>query len=204
MIKKEKNKGEKKREQILEAALECFLEKGYGNASISDIMARAKISKGGIYWYFQCKDEIYVAMVEEWYDRIWFDHVIQEVEKKETAVEKLICYGELYCAAVGNPFLSILPESFLGSLVENYHDRLYAVYKKDDDFIKTLFEKALKNDEIEANDVDGLVFIYTSLLEGMYTQMLFKSKKEERLKQHYFEGIHLFFKSIEKQRHPQP
>ena len=61
MIKKEKNKGEKKREQILEAALECFLEKGYGNASISDIMARAKISKGGIYWYFQCKDEIYVA-----------------------------------------------------------------------------------------------------------------------------------------------
>ncbi len=49
---------EKKREDILIAALEVFAEKGFQRATIKDIAERAEIGKGTIYEYFKDKDEI--------------------------------------------------------------------------------------------------------------------------------------------------
>jgi len=52
---------EERREQILQAALEVFAEKGYHNARVSDVAARAGVSQGTIYWYFKSKEELFEA-----------------------------------------------------------------------------------------------------------------------------------------------
>ena len=52
---------EERRQQILEAALQVFAEKGYHNARVSDVAARVGVSQGTIYWYFQSKEELFEA-----------------------------------------------------------------------------------------------------------------------------------------------
>ncbi len=47
--------------QILEAAIEEFLEKGYDGASVESIAKRAGLTKGGVYHHFTSKDEILFA-----------------------------------------------------------------------------------------------------------------------------------------------
>lgn len=48
----------KKKDAILKAAFELFIEKGYLNTKISDVAEKAGIGKGTVYEYFSAKEEI--------------------------------------------------------------------------------------------------------------------------------------------------
>jgi len=51
--------------EIVAAALEVFAEKGYAAARLDEIAARAGISKGALYLYFETKGELFRAVVRE-------------------------------------------------------------------------------------------------------------------------------------------
>lgn len=59
-----------KREQILNTLQELFKEGTAGTASVSDIAKRAGIAKGGLYYYFQSKEEVLDALIEREYKNI--------------------------------------------------------------------------------------------------------------------------------------
>lgn len=52
-------------EEITAAALELFVERGFANARLEDVAARAGISKGTLYLYFANKEELFKAVVRE-------------------------------------------------------------------------------------------------------------------------------------------
>lgn len=52
-----------KKQLILDAALKLFSEKGYENASISQIAKEAGISKGLVYNYFESKESLLVSIL---------------------------------------------------------------------------------------------------------------------------------------------
>ncbi|GAA4736333.1 TetR/AcrR family transcriptional regulator [Phytohabitans rumicis] len=51
------------RQQILAAARELFVERGYAGASIKDITERVGVTKGSLYYHFSSKEEILHALV---------------------------------------------------------------------------------------------------------------------------------------------
>lgn len=55
----------KRKRQIIQAARTLFIEKGFVNTSILDIIAAANISKGTFYNYFSTKNECLIAIIEE-------------------------------------------------------------------------------------------------------------------------------------------
>jgi TetR/AcrR family transcriptional regulator, repressor for uid operon len=57
-------KHEQKRQEILQAALSCFVKDGFHGASTTDICAAAKISPGHLYHYFGSKEAIIEALVQ--------------------------------------------------------------------------------------------------------------------------------------------
>ena len=57
-------KHEKKRQEILGAAMRCFLRSGLNGASTAQICAEAEISPGHLYHYFDSKDAIIAAMAD--------------------------------------------------------------------------------------------------------------------------------------------
>jgi AcrR family transcriptional regulator len=60
---------EARRKQIIDAARACFLERGFHATKIQDIAARAGLSTGAPYRYFESKDDIVAAMCSESLDR---------------------------------------------------------------------------------------------------------------------------------------
>jgi AcrR family transcriptional regulator len=51
--------------QILEAAFEEFVEHGYAATRLEDVAARAGVTKGTIYFYFENKEQVFASMVRE-------------------------------------------------------------------------------------------------------------------------------------------
>lgn len=56
---------EQRRKEILHAAKRVFSEKGYEPATLKDIVEAAGMSRGWIYLYFQTKEEIFEALLEQ-------------------------------------------------------------------------------------------------------------------------------------------
>lgn len=55
---------QQKREQILEGALEIFLQQGYEGTSMDRVAATARVSKITIYKHFQDKEGLFTALIE--------------------------------------------------------------------------------------------------------------------------------------------
>ena len=53
-----------RREQVLDAALSCFVRKGFHRASMNDIIEESGLSAGAIYLQFPSKREITIALAE--------------------------------------------------------------------------------------------------------------------------------------------
>jgi len=71
---------ELRRQQILGAALKCFVKHGFHQASMKQICETAKMSPGNLYRYFKSKDDIILAASD--YESAW---VIKAMAKLRTS-----------------------------------------------------------------------------------------------------------------------
>ena len=58
-------KGTRTRRKIIEKSMQLFSVKGYYNTSISDILAAADLTKGGLYGHYASKEDIWYAVYDE-------------------------------------------------------------------------------------------------------------------------------------------
>ena len=56
---------EERHAQILSAALQTFAERGYHGTSITDIVRAASVARGTFYLYFDSKNAVFLALLEE-------------------------------------------------------------------------------------------------------------------------------------------
>jgi AcrR family transcriptional regulator len=58
-----------RRQQLIDAAAGVFARKGYRAASISDVIARAGVARGTFYLYFDSKEQVFLAIVDDFCGR---------------------------------------------------------------------------------------------------------------------------------------
>lgn len=85
---------EVRRQEIMEAALQIFMEKGYLETRTQDIIDKVKISRGLLYYHFKNKEDILYCLIEK-----YSQPVIQRLakisqDKKLTAKDKLRTFFE--------------------------------------------------------------------------------------------------------------
>ncbi|RMF14614.1 MAG: TetR/AcrR family transcriptional regulator [Candidatus Dadabacteria bacterium] len=57
-------KSARTRQRILDATLDCLIERGYARTSTNDIVARAGVSRGAMLHHFPSRNELFVAAIE--------------------------------------------------------------------------------------------------------------------------------------------
>jgi AcrR family transcriptional regulator len=60
----EQERSQRRHEQILEAALRIFCDRGYRDTAVDDIALQAQTSKGGVYFHFPNKQAIFGALLD--------------------------------------------------------------------------------------------------------------------------------------------
>ena len=65
MPKKGQRNPERTRARILASALALFAKKGYVHTTFTDIAARLEMTKGAVYWHFESKQALLMALIDE-------------------------------------------------------------------------------------------------------------------------------------------
>ena len=77
-----------RRDEIIQAAIELFLTKGYGDTSIADITGRIRMSKVTFYLHFKNKEELLMACADQIFHAMYAT-VWHEIRMERDMVERL-------------------------------------------------------------------------------------------------------------------
>ncbi len=79
-----------RREELIDIAEELFLENGYEETPVSDIVKKAHVAQGTFYYYFKSKDEILDDITDRYLNE--FANLVEEQVQRDdiNAVEKMI------------------------------------------------------------------------------------------------------------------
>ncbi|MCL0032280.1 TetR/AcrR family transcriptional regulator [Peptococcaceae bacterium] len=177
MKKFTKKSREERIEEILKAAVCVFLEKGYRNATMEDIIAKTSLSKGGFYYYFKNTKEIFLAIMERC-RKISIEEIKKMVDKsldKESFFKELADY-------LFNRILKETDEKkiYIMAVSELFYDKDYIYRLRDmrnayiEAAIKYCCEKFKLNREEMKRKLELLAEVFESLSIGCY---LFKREK---------------------------
>ncbi|HEY4123321.1 MAG TPA: TetR/AcrR family transcriptional regulator [Rhizomicrobium sp.] len=76
-------------QEILDAALVCFAEKGFAAARMDDIADQAGVTKGTIYLYFKNKEAVFKALVRESIG-VRVDEILEQVRKSNAPARDIL------------------------------------------------------------------------------------------------------------------
>jgi len=76
------------RQEMLDAALDLFSKKGYGNVSMQEIAEKSEFAIGTLYKFFKNKEDLYRALVSEQAVR-FHDGIMEAIAASDDEVEKL-------------------------------------------------------------------------------------------------------------------
>ena len=81
---------EERRNELIDTAEALFIEKGYDNTTVEEIVKKAEVAKGTFYHYFKSKNEILDALLDRYIEEI--NELMNHIESAEgiSAVEKIV------------------------------------------------------------------------------------------------------------------
>jgi len=80
-----------KKEEILQAAIECFTSFGFSKTSMSDIGRRVGMNKASLYYHYKDKIALYDAVIQHIRNEKMFS-IMADVEEKKTGKGKILAY----------------------------------------------------------------------------------------------------------------
>ena len=143
---KMKMEADERKKQIRQAAMKVFLDKGFRNTVMNDIMETTGLSRGGLYHHYGSTYEIlYDIMVEgnKYREKIIYDEMNKTSQDFSEVLSEIILEKMLY----QSDFVSIYA-MFLQEL--NHDDKLKDLYKKlkksSSDSILMLFDEDVRGE----------------------------------------------------------
>ena len=143
MIKKNLPRREREkarqRQEMLEAALNLFSEKGYHNVTMHEIAGKAEFAIGTLYKFFKNKEDLYKALILEKAEE-FRDAILEAIEQSDDEVEKLRNFvktkGELFRAHI--PVIRLYFSETHGESFSLLAGLDSEIRKLHDEFMKTL------------------------------------------------------------------
>jgi len=160
---------EERRQQILEAALAVFSQKGYHATNVSDVAAQAGVSQGTIYWYFDSKDELFEAGILFAFSQFG-EGSLESLLECATAADKLrllaVSMEDFAEVAEGlfMLFLGYWASSDQREESAKIWTDLLTQYKN---IVVAIIQEGIDNGEFKPVDAEGLVWALLAAYDGL-------------------------------------
>lgn len=164
---------EKRIEDIVNAAIEVFLEKGYEGASMEAIAKKAQISKGGLYHHFNSKEGILYFANEKLCEPIeaFAETAINDpnaVDGIRSYIRNYIEYWVGHEKALTFFFLALTKALACADVWETYE----GYYIKVQNLFTGLFEKGIQEKRLVAHDTKASSVALLSALDGILVYLV--------------------------------
>lgn len=160
-----------KRQQILEAALGCFAEKGFHQTRTADICKAAKMSPGNLFHYFSSKEAIIEEAIEQ--DRSAGSALLDRLQVADDLSSGLVELVEsLLDASADRMYLTLSFEVAAESL---RNPRMAEVVVREDAkakaFIADLLRQGVKRGQVDPTlDVDSTTHWLMAICDGLLSR----------------------------------
>ena len=181
---------EQRRNQILDAARYLLFHSGIKNISMSKIAGQAELGVGTIYFYYQNKEEIFVALQEEGLSLL-HDQIVTISNKRISQKKKLIQAAKAYCRFsvehknyfdIINYFLSSSTVFFKPDLKNRIDQSGYKILS----VIRKIVEKGIEKGQFKQTDSEKYTILFWATIHGVL-----QTRKMEAtlLKDNGFDGL---------------
>ena len=189
----------KRKENILEAALLCFNEKGYHKTSIDDIALNAKISKGGIYYHFKSKDELFLKLFNFRLNRYTeqLKSYIQEESDPVKRIRILIQKWGLILKENEDFFKFCMEFSSMGAREKEIRKEMTSFYRSSVEIFRQIIEEGVATGEFENVDTERIARLIYFLSQGVFSTFFAVDCDFDLIEQHTF-NMETILKSINK------
>jgi AcrR family transcriptional regulator len=165
-------RSEETRTNLMNAAVKLFSERGFNAASVDDICAEAKISKGAFYHHFESKQALFLALLDGWLKII--DSAI-EASKDKTAPETFLQMAEAfpYIFETAGNHLPMFMEFWLqASRDEKIWQASIAPYRRYHKYFTSLIKKGVDEGSFVNVDPQIAARLIVSAAMGLLLQSL--------------------------------
>ncbi len=155
-------------DQILVAAKTCFLNNGYFATKMDAIAKESGLSKGGIYFHFSSKREIFKGLVEQEYDAAmdFIDTVTaSDLGMAAMFLELAEHFVQLFAHSDRPRFMVIIGEMALRD--QEIADLLAELQTSYFKTLTELLQRGVDSGQIKDIDVPSTAIILKSLLDGI-------------------------------------
>ena len=168
---------EKKRKEIIEAAISVISRTGYHRTKIKDIANEAGVGKGTIYEYFSSKQDLFLEMSRYFYEQYVLnqkralDSVTDPEEQIRTLVastfEQAATWAELIYI-----FVDMWSEMDRGSEQDNLRKLIDGIFRQMVEVLSGYISEAQARGVFKAFDTDLVSHIIIGALDGLAFQLL--------------------------------
>jgi len=167
MTRKERER-EFKKNEIISAAIKIFSEKGYEHTTLDEIAEAAEFGKGTLYNYFQNKEDLYLAILED-----IFGTFVSNLKKISEISNSFYEFINKFTENVFNFYIEN-QAAYMLLVHERLHvfnntafeipDRLKKYHEESERIHRSHIEEAIRNGEIVLLDVDKILHIYRGMM----------------------------------------
>ena len=164
-----------RKDQIMNAAQVVVASKGYDQARMDDIVEKAQLSKGAIYWYYKSKKDIYLSLIDYWFNE-YSAGVLKSLEDKDSSSEQLKSLFEYFVDQFDqNPdTFKIMVEFWRTSGLDvDFNNKLQEIYSQFLEYIIDIIKNGIESGEFK--EVDPRITALSILIniEGIHWFTLF-------------------------------
>ncbi len=160
---------DERRGQILNAARHCFIQNGYAKTRVDDIAKAASLSKGGVYFHFESKRQIFDALLDQQVERTM--KRLKDVETNNAPLTaKLAAFGQDFAENLGESderrrFITVIAEMGLRDpgvlqVLQQQHEQYV-------ELLERWIRQAVESQEIREVDPRATAQVLKALVDGV-------------------------------------
>jgi AcrR family transcriptional regulator len=147
-------------QELLEAALALFGEKGFAATRIEEVAQRAGVSKGTLYLYYPSKEELFKAVIAHYLSSRIAD-TVQQVEAYRGSMGALLqdllvsWWQQMYASPASAAFKIIISESRNFPEIAEYY--VQHVIEPGSALIGGIIQRGVASGEFQTDDIEDVV-----------------------------------------------
>ncbi len=193
------NDRENRKNQILNAAFEVFVKKGYSKTTMDDIVLASKLSKGALYHYYGSKKELFLSLIDHWEIYTFKDFYDKKSHNKK-ASDILRFFGENVIKTLNekkHAYIAEIEFRAMSNQDSEIKKRSNILYEKLLELFEKVVKKGIKENEFKKLDTRKTSMTFLAIFQSI-TWFVITDEKIVSADDYIRDSIELIISSISK------